>query len=193
MNRDLLRDLYAALAAALLVTTAAVIGTVIQHRDGTLRVSWPPLYGHWEPHVGPGTPAAIVVAVAVVAYGPLLAARLPWRALLVTACGTATAWTFSLALIDGWQRGIALRLTTKYEYLQVIEPYRFHDIPAALRDFTHHILIRSPDNWPAHVAGHPPGPPSRSSCLDRIGLGGGGLGGRLVHRRRRRRRRWRSS
>ena len=178
MNRDLLRDLSAALAAALLVTTAAVIGTVLEHRYGNLHVSWPPLYGHWEPHVGPGTPGAIMVAVVVVAYGPLLAARLPWRALLCTAWGTAMAWTFSLALVDGWQRGIARRLTTKYEYLQVIEPVnRFHDIPAALRDFTHHILIHSPDAWPAHVAGHPPAATLTFVLLDRTGLGGGAWAG----------------
>ncbi|WP_230193787.1 hypothetical protein [Streptomyces coriariae] len=178
MNRDLLRDLSAALAAALLVTTAAVTGTVLEHRYGNLHVSWPPLYGHWEPHIGPGTPAAIMVALAVVAYGPLLAARLPWRALLCTAWGTAMAWTFSLALVDGWQRGIARRLTTKYEYLQVIDPVnRFHDIPAALRDFTHHILIHSPDAWPAHVAGHPPAATLTFVLLDRIGLGGGAWAG----------------
>jgi methylthioxylose transferase len=178
VNRDLLRDLSAALAATLLVTTAAVIGTALEHRYGNLHVSWPPLYGRWEPHVGPGTPAAIVVAVAVVAYGPLLAARLPWRALLCAAWGTAMAWTFSLALVDGWQRGIARRLTTKYEYLQVIDPVnRFHDIPAALRDFTHHILIHSPDAWPAHVAGHPPAATLTFVLLDRIGLGGGAWAG----------------
>jgi methylthioxylose transferase len=178
VNRDLLRDLSAALAAALLVTTAAVIGTVLEHRYGNLHVSWPPLYGHWEPHVGPGTPAAITVALAVVAYGPLLAARLPWRALLCTAWGTAMAWTFSLALVDGWHRGIARRLTTKYEYLQVIDPVnRFHDIPAALRDFTHHILIHSPGAWPAHVAGHPPAATLTFVLLDRTGLGGGAWAG----------------
>lgn len=178
MNRDLLRDLSAALAAALLVTTAAVVGTFLEHRYGNLHVSWPPLYGHWEPHLGPGTPAALLVAVAVVAYGPSLAARLPWRALLWSAWGTAMAWTFSLALVDGWQRGIALRLTTKYEYLQVINPVnRFHDIPAALRDFTHHIVIHSPDAWPAHVAGHPPAATLTFVVLDRIGLGGGAWAG----------------
>ncbi|MFD9445892.1 hypothetical protein ACFWBR_40175 [Streptomyces sp. NPDC060006] len=178
MNRDLLRDLFAALAAALLVTTAAVIGTVMEHRYGTLRVRWPPLYAYWEPHAGPGTPAAIIVAVAVVAYGPRVAARLPWRALLVTAWGTALAWTFSLALVDGWQRGVARRLTTKYEYLQVIDPVnRFHDIPAALRDFTHHILMHSPDAWPAHVAGHPPAATLTFAVLDRAGLAGGAWAG----------------
>ncbi|MGW3652045.1 hypothetical protein [Streptomyces sp. NPDC000878] len=178
MNRDLLRDLSAALVAALLVTTAAVIGTFLEHRYGNLHVSWPPLYGHWEPHVGPGTPAAIMVALGVIAYGPLLAARLPWRALLCTAWGTAMAWTFSLALVDGWQHGIARRLTTKYEYLQVIDPVnRFHDIPAALRDFTNHILYHSPDAWPAHIAGHPPAATLTFVLLDRIGLGGGAWAG----------------
>ncbi|WP_406331540.1 hypothetical protein [Streptomyces sp. NBC_00203] len=178
MNRDLLRDLAAVLAAALLVTAAVLTGTAIEHRDGTLHVGWPPLYAHWDPHVGPGTPAALVVAVAVVAYGPLLAARLPWRALLCAVWGTAMAWTFSLALVDGWQRGIARRLTTEYEYLQVIEPVnRFHDIPAALRDFTHHILIHSPGHWPAHVAGHPPAATLTFVLLDRIGLGGGAWAG----------------
>ncbi|MFJ2396398.1 hypothetical protein ACIOTI_27070 [Streptomyces sp. NPDC087843] len=173
--RDLLLDLSAVLAAALLVTAAALVGTAVQRRDHSLFVGWPPLFARWEPHVGPGTPAALVVAVAVVAYGPLLAARLPWRPLLCVAWGTTTAWTFSLALVDGWQRGIAGRLTTTNEYLTVID--RFHDIPATLRDFTHHIVSQSPAPWPAHIAGHPPGATLTFVLLDRIGLGGGGWAG----------------
>ncbi|WAZ24820.1 hypothetical protein STRCI_006274 [Streptomyces cinnabarinus] len=174
-SRDPRRDLYAAAAAALLLATAAVVGTAIEHRDGTLFVDWPPLLADWGPHTGPGTPAAIVVAVAVVAYGPSLAARLPWRGLLFTVWGTGTAWIFSLALVDGWHRGIARRLTTRYEYLQVID--RFQDIPATLRDFTGHILIGSPDHWPAHIAGHPPAATLTFVYLDRIGLGGGAWAG----------------
>ncbi|MFG2474928.1 hypothetical protein [Streptomyces fagopyri] len=176
--RDVRRDLAAALAAALLVLTAVVVGYVIEHRYGTLFVSAAPLYGHWGPHVGPGTAAAIAMAVAVAAYGPALAARLPWRWLLPAAWATSTTWTFSLALIDGWERGVARRLTTRYEYLQVISPVnRFHDIPAALRDFTHHILIHSPDHWPAHIAGHPPAATLTFVFLDRIGLSGGAWAG----------------
>lgn len=163
------------MAAALFVAAAALVGTAIEREHGTLHVGWPPLYANWGPHVGPGTPAALVVAVAVVVYGPRVAARLPWRMLLATAWGTAMAWTWSLALIDGWQRGIAVRLTTRYEYLQVIG--RFQDIPATLRDFTHHILLHSPDHWPAHVAGHPPAATVTFVLLDRAGLGGGGWAG----------------
>ncbi|MEV0221808.1 hypothetical protein [Streptomyces sp. NPDC050704] len=178
MNRDLLRDLSAALAAALLVVAAALVGAAIKREKDTLHVGLPPLYANWGPHVGPGTPAALAVAVAVVAYGPVLAARLPWRGLLYAVWGTGTAWTFSLALVDGWHRGIARRLTTSYEYLQVID--RFDDIPGTLRDFTNHILIDSPDHWPAHIAGHPPGATLTFVLLDRIGLGGGAWAGVFV-------------
>ncbi|MFF1708602.1 hypothetical protein [Streptomyces sp. NPDC058268] len=169
------RDLAAAGIAALLVTAAVVVGTSIEDADGTLHLNWPPLYARWDPHLGPGTPAALAVAVAVIAYAPALAARLSWRTLLPTAWAASMAWIWSLALIDGRHRGVAERLTTKYEYLQVID--RFEDIPATLRDFTRHILIDSPDHWPAHTAGHPPAATLTFVLLDRVGLGGGAWAG----------------
>ncbi|MDQ0749994.1 heme exporter protein D [Streptomyces africanus] len=175
LRPDLRRDLYAAGAAVLLVTAAVLVGRHIQSTSRTLFVDWPPLLASWGPHLGPGTPAAVLLAIATVAYGPALAARLPWRALLPVTWGAATTWIFSLALIDGWDRGIAHRLTTRYEYLQVID--RFDGIPEALRDFTHHILLDSPDNWPAHIAGHPPAATLTFVLLDRIGLRGGGWAG----------------
>ncbi|MEU7576313.1 hypothetical protein AB0B50_01730 [Streptomyces sp. NPDC041068] len=169
------RDLAAAGFGALLVAAAIAVGTRIERADGSLHLNWPPLYARWDPHIGPGTPAALTVAAVVVVYAPSLAARLPWRSLLLAAWGTSLAWIWSLALIDGWHRGVARRLTTKYEYLQVID--RFDDIPATLRDFTRHILIDSPDHWPAHTAGHPPGATLTFVLLDRIGLGGGAWAG----------------
>ncbi len=172
--RSVPADLYAVAGAVLLVTAAVLVGRLVFTYDD-LVVGWPPLLGRWDPHVGPGTPAAVLVAAAVVAYGPAVAARLPWRALLPAAWGAAMAWIWSLALVDGWRRGVAGRLTTGQEYLTVID--RWHDIPATLRDFTRHILLHSPDNWPAHVAGHPPGSTLTFVLLDRIGLRGGGWAG----------------
>ncbi|MGW2462534.1 hypothetical protein ACWC2M_26470 [Streptomyces sp. NPDC001761] len=168
-------DLCAASAAALLVLVAVLVGRHIQDTRRTLFLHWPPLFAEWDPHLGPGTPAAVLVAVAVVAYGPAVAARLPWRVLLLAAWATALAWTWSLALVDGWRRGVAGRLTTHNEYLTVIG--RFHDLPAALRDFTHHIVSGSPGPWPAHVAGHPPAATVTFVLLDRAGLRGGGWAG----------------
>ncbi|MFD9848544.1 hypothetical protein [Streptomyces parvus] len=164
-------DLIAAAAGVLLVVAAVLIGRVIQDRYQTLFAQWPPFLASWDPHLGPGTPAALTMAVLVVAYGPSLAARLPWRGLLAAAWAGSMAWVFSMALIDGWYRGVERRLTTKHEYLRVID--RFGDIPATLRGFTDHILLDAPDNWPAHIAGHPPGATLTFVWLDRIGLGGG--------------------
>ncbi|WP_328731286.1 hypothetical protein OHT20_08620 [Streptomyces caniferus] len=168
-------DLAAVAGGALLVTVAALVGTAIERADGSLHVNWPPLYASWFPHLGPGTPAALAVAVVVTVHGPSLAARLPWRRLVLTGWAAALAWTGSLALVDGWRTGIANRLTTAYEYLTVIR--RFDDLGPALRDFTHHILNNAPDHWPAHVAGHPPAAVLTFVGLDRIGLGGGGWAG----------------
>ncbi|MFK0173507.1 hypothetical protein ACIQU5_32470 [Streptomyces sp. NPDC090306] len=175
MNRDQLRDPAAASAAVLLVAAAVLVGRHIEGADHTLFVNWPPLLASWGPHVGPGTPAALATAIVVAGYGPAVAARLSWRALLGASCATALVWTWSLALVDGWQRGVAHRLASRYEYLQAVD--RFHDVPAALRDFTHHILLGSPAPWPAHVAGHPPASTLTFVLLDRVGLGGGGWAG----------------
>ncbi|WP_103501238.1 hypothetical protein [Streptomyces sp. SM14] len=175
MTRSCKRDLAAAGVAVLLVAAAVLVGHHIQRTAGTLFVDWPPLMADWDPHWGPGTPAAALVAAAVVGYGPVLAARLSWRAVLPAAWLAAMAWTWSLALIDGWRDGVVARLDNRHEYLAAID--RFDDIPAALSGFTGHILIDSPDNWPTHVAGHPPGATLTFVLLDRIGLSGAGWAG----------------
>lgn len=136
-----------------------------------------PLFGEWPvlgtflPHVGPGTPAAVLVAAAVVVQGPALADRLPWRAALTCAYGGAVAWTLSLALIDGWDVGVAGRLTSGAEYLHEVPGVT--DVGAALRSFVRRIPDHQPDSWTTHVAGHPPGALLVFVGLDRIGLGGG--------------------
>ncbi|WP_344320097.1 hypothetical protein [Streptomyces macrosporus] len=170
-SRRTRRDLYAVGAALALFAAAALVGHFLHARE-TLLLRWPPLYARWEPHVGPGTLAALTFAVWTVGHGPALARRLPWRRLLPAAWGGAMVWTWSLALVDGWRHGVAGQLTSKHEYLRSVDDV--HDIGATLRTFTDHILMDAPDNWPAHVAGHPPGALLTFVGLDRIGLAGGG-------------------
>ncbi|MEW2545097.1 hypothetical protein AB0910_04830 [Streptomyces sp. NPDC047002] len=169
------RDLLAAGAAVVFFAAVAAVGAAVQRADGTLHVSWPPLLATWMPHVGPGTPAALAVAALVVGYGPTVAELLSWRLLLGSAWAAAAAWTCSLALVDGWQRGIAGRLTTRHEYVPAVP--RFHQLLPALHTFTQHIVGGRPGYWPAHVAGHPPGAVLTFVLLDRVGLGGGGWAG----------------
>lgn len=136
-----------------------------------LHVDAPPLGAQPLPHTGPGTVPAVVVALLVVLRGPELARRLPWRPLLALATLASLAWTMTLALIDGWQRGVAGRLTTDTEYLHDVG--RVGDIGAMLRGFAERIPGLRPDSWTVHVAGHPPGALLVFVGLDRIGLSGG--------------------
>ncbi|MBY8876195.1 hypothetical protein K7862_00880 [Streptomyces sp. PLK6-54] len=164
-------DVAAAGAALLLFAAMAALGAWLQRDSPVLRSPFPPLEAWWRPHAGPGTPLAVTVAVLVVAYGPALAERLPWRALLGVSWAAAMAWTWSLALVDGWHRGIAGRLRETGEYLTQL--HRFDDLGPALRTYTDHILIDSPRHWTTHIAGHPAGAVLTFVGLDRIGLGGG--------------------
>ncbi len=170
-------------AAACLVAAAAVVGRRLLADGVHLVLPFPPLLAQWLPHVGPGTPAAVVVAVAVVARGPALAERLSWRPLLVLAWAASATWTLSLALVDGWQRGVVDRLTSTDEYLHDVP--RAPALPMLLREFAAHILTSAVDPgqtwfWTTHVGAHPPGAFLVFVALDRIGLGGGGPAGLLV-------------
>ena len=136
-----------------------------------------PLFGWWNAHVGPGTVPAVALALAAVLWGPALAQRLPWRWLPWTAWAVSCAWAFSLAMVDGWQRGFAGRLTARHEYLRQVPTV--DDVGEAVRTFADRILDYQPDSWITHVSGHPPGALLTFVWLDRIGLGGGAWAGLL--------------
>jgi methylthioxylose transferase len=170
-------DLVVAAVALALVAAAAVTAGLLQLLGHPVHAAAAPLFAHWMPHVGPGTPFAIAVAVLVCRYGPVLAARLRWRPLLAASYATALLWTMSLALVDGWQRGVAGRLTTRPEYLTEVPGVT--DVPQMLRGFTARILDFQPDSWTTHVSGHPPGALLVFVGLDRLGLAGGAWAGLL--------------
>jgi hypothetical protein len=136
-----------------------------------------PIFGAWEIHASWGTVPAILIAAAAVVWGPAVAQRLSWRALTLGTWATACAWAFALAMIDGWQRGFAGRLTTRDEYLSQVPTIT--DIPAALRTFAGRIVDYQPNSWTTHVSGHPPGALLTFVWLDRLGLHGGAWAGLL--------------
>ncbi|MFZ1179090.1 MAG: hypothetical protein WAO15_23120, partial [Mycobacterium sp.] len=136
-----------------------------------------PIFGEWEIHASWGTGPAILIAVAAVVWGPVLAQRLSWRILTLGTWATACGWAFALAMIDGWQRGFAGRLTTRDEYLSQVPTIT--DIPAAVRTFSSRIVDYQPNSWTTHVSGHPPGALLTFVWLDRIGLHGGAWAGLL--------------
>jgi methylthioxylose transferase len=168
-------DLAAVAAGVVLVAAAAVVGRWLLAAGVDIFLPFPPLLAQWLPHVGPGTPVAAVTAVVVVAWGPTLAATLPWRRLLAAAYASAVLWTLALALIDGWQRGIVERISSGEEYLHDVA--QVTDVREMLRTFADHILTDQPVHWTTHVGAHPPGAFLFYVVLDRLGLGGGGAAG----------------
>ncbi len=136
-----------------------------------------PIFGAWEIHASWGTGPAVLIAVAAVMWGPTVAQRLSWRRLTLGTWATACGWAFALAMIDGWQRGFAGRLTTPDEYLWQVPTIT--DIPAAVRTFSSRIVDYQPNSWVTHASGHPPGALLTFVWLDRIGLHGGAWAGLL--------------
>jgi hypothetical protein len=134
-----------------------------------------PIFGWWNAHVGWGTVPAIVIGAAACVWGAAVGRRLPWRLLTVTVWLSSMLWAFALAMIDGWQRGFAGRLTARHEYLRQVPTIT--DIPEAVRTFSSRILDFQPNSWITHVSGHPPGALLTFVWLDRIGLGGGAWAG----------------
>ncbi|SCF09909.1 hypothetical protein GA0074695_3463 [Micromonospora viridifaciens] len=154
-----------------LVALAALVGAMLNARGVGLHADAAPLYATWRPHAGWGTPAAVLVALAVAGPGMRWAQVARWGPLLGAAWLAAGAWTLSLALVDGWSAGFTERLTVQAEYLHEVPGIR--NVPAALAGFAGRILDFQPDSWSTHTAGHPPGALLVFVALDRIGLGGG--------------------
>ncbi|MBY8874865.1 hypothetical protein K7640_23845 [Micromonospora sp. PLK6-60] len=156
---------------AALLAAAVVVGVVLNRRGTGLYADAAPLYASWWPHLGWGTPAAVVVVLLVLGPGLRWSGTARWGALLGAGWLASVAWTLSLALVDGWSRGLTRRLTVQAEYLHEVPGVV--DVRATLAGFTDRILDFQPDSWSTHTAGHPPGALLVFVGLDRVGLGGG--------------------
>lgn len=157
------------------LTAAVVVGALLNHRGVRLHADAAPLYAAWQPHLGPGTPAALLVAALVVWRGTRWGSDTRWSRLLVVGYLGSVLWTLSLALVDGWSAGLTERLTVQAEYLHEVP--RVTDVGVLLSGFADRILDFQPDSWSTHTAGHPPGALLLFVWLERVGLGGGTAAG----------------
>ncbi len=180
---DTRRDLapWVGLGAALLLVAAAMLLPPLLGWEVHARLhsgdGFAPLHGFWDPKVGPGTLPAFVLAVLGWRYAAGLAARLPWRGLLVASYAAGLAWLLALAYVDG-SSGISRVLGNGAEYLRTARATT--DVHAMLQQYVDRIPYSAPDNWPTHVAGHPPGALLVFVGLDRVGLGGDYAAGLVV-------------
>ena len=87
----------------------------------------------------------MILAIAVVAWGPTVARRMPWPGLVVTAWLTAMAWTMALTLIDGWKSGFVDRMVGSFNYLA--EVHHVHGIHAFFQHYAAHIPSPRAGPW----------------------------------------------
>ncbi|MET7817820.1 hypothetical protein [Micromonospora zamorensis] len=168
-------DLIVLGAEVALLAAAVTVGALLNHRGVRLHADAAPLYASWQPHLGVGTPAALLVAALVVWRGVRWATDTRWPQLLAVGYLASVLWTLSLALVDGWSAGLTERLTVQAEYLHEVP--RVTDVGTMLSGFAARILDFQPDSWSTHAAGHPPGALLFFVGLERIGLGGGAAAG----------------
>jgi hypothetical protein len=167
VRRTIVRPLPSVLCAAaggLLV--AAAIGWP-RWTDQSVGATWAPLAGAWDPRGGPGSVVAVLIAVAVLAVGPVLARRLHWPALMLWTWAAATAWTLALAAVDG-RDGIGDLFTRQGSFRY--DAQRITSWREVFPDFVDRIPLHAPNNWEVHVSSHPPGALLAFVGLDRVGL-----------------------
>jgi methylthioxylose transferase len=167
VRRTIVRPLPSVLCAAAGGLLVAVAIGWPGWTDQSVGATWAPLAGEWDPRVGPGSVAAVAIAVAVVALGPVLARRMSWAALLLWTWAAATAWTVALAEVDG-RAGIGDLFTRQGSFRY--DAQRITSWREIFPDFVDRIPLGAPDNWEVHVSSHPPGALLAFVGLDRIGL-----------------------
>lgn len=160
--------------ALLLIAAALAIPALTGWR---VHVSVPPLHAEWRPRLGPGTPLAVLLGVAGVVWGPRMAASARWGRLLLVSFTASALWLFALATVDGLD-GIGTILDHRYEYLGTAR--EVDDFGATLREYVERIPYAHEDNWPVHIAGHPPGALLFFVVLVRLGLGSALAAGTVV-------------
>jgi len=111
----------------------------------------------------------LVVGLAGVLWGPVVAARVPWRVLLAGSAAASALWAVALALTSGWHR-LTEPLASVYEYPHDVG--RVGSLGTFLSTFDDFVPADSAHPWTTHVSGHPPGALLAFVFLDRLGLGG---------------------
>ena len=166
--------------ALTLIAIAAAVGHDLNRRGLPIVLPSPPLLAYWDPHLGWGTPLALLCVLAGLRL-QRVTSRLAWRRLLLAGWLLSLAWMISLTLIDGLQRGWVEVLLNPNEYLHDLP--RITDPATFLATFTDYIAfgdsVDGTTVWTTHVAGHPPLATLVFWVLARIGLGGGFWAGAL--------------
>jgi methylthioxylose transferase len=138
-------------AAAGVIVLTSIWGRRVEKRNPDIKLGAPPLVGkmNWRPTAA--VLPAVAIAVLVVFFGPRLSARVRTRSLAPLSALTGMAFTFALAVSDGFSRVLE----------PVVNPTEYWAnltlLPTAgrmLGRFSDRHFLR---NFSVHLKGHPPG------------------------------------
>ena len=133
------------------VVIASVWGRRVERKNPDIKLGAPPLVGTLDWRPSPAIVPAVLIAFAVVLFGPKLSARLSIRNLIGLSAAVGTLFTFALAASDGFRR-ILDPVVHRTEYWANL-PH----LPTAghmLSRFASRTFLR---NFSVHLKGHPPG------------------------------------
>jgi hypothetical protein len=159
-----------------LIAVAIVWGQLLVHAGAHLDLGAPPFWSPLRWHLSARIIPALLVAAAIIRFGPVLARELRWRPLLVVTAGASAAWAGAVAYVDNLDGINALTdpvRPSRNDYLQTARS--IGSLPDFLVHFVDHIA-----GYPQHSKGHPPGMIVIEWGLDRAGLAGAGWSAALV-------------
>lgn len=156
--------LISALAGAILVA-ASIIWPRVTGTD--VFVEWPPLKAEFIPDLVPTSILPVLVALIGFLWWRRISTALNWGPYLAVVFAGSWLWTASLAHVGG-EEGIRKVFARGSEYF--VGAKEISSIPAFLSGFIERIPLDVNDNWPIHIAGHPPGATLFFILLDRLGI-----------------------
>jgi methylthioxylose transferase len=160
--------------AAVVVAVSVVWGWRVQ-ADPNVKLGAAPLVGEWRFRFGPSLLLAVVIAAVVVLWGPSLATRLRFAAVMAAAAAVAVAFALSLAASDGFGH-VLDPVVHKTEYWANLAT--LPDASAMLHHYgTVDFLLR----YSVHAKGHPPAFLLLLKALAAVGLGHPWVAGALSY------------
>lgn len=155
------------MAAALVLMAMAVLLPRATH--WLVLSHLPPLRANWRPRWGPGSYAALAVAVLSFGWAQRYARSLRWPVLLGATWATSLIWVFSLNFVDGWQ-GLKDHVQLSDQYLGTARATS--NVATMLDGYIAQIPKSASPHLPVHLAAHPPGALLVYVLLVGVGLGG---------------------
>ncbi|WP_261623432.1 hypothetical protein [Nesterenkonia marinintestina] len=151
-------------AAAIIVPRVTPIDVAIGTGDFD---DWKPLKAAWEPELTPTLLLPVAVGLLGFVLWPRLSRSSTWPQFLALTFVGSWLWTAALGHVGGAQ---AIRKVFDRDSEYFVGAKEVTSIPQFMTEFVDRIPKHVDDNWPIHIAGHPPGATLFFIMMNRMGV-----------------------